>query len=53
LWYQDVGGVSDALAMEKRVKRWRRPWKEKLISEMNPDRLDLSSEWYTHKDLEE
>jgi putative endonuclease len=39
LWYQDVGGVSDALAMEKRVKRWRRPWKEKLIFRNEPGQV--------------
>ena len=33
--------VRIALEREKRIKRWKRSWKEDLIAENNPDWLDL------------
>lgn len=33
--------VRIALEREKRIKRWKRAWKEDLIQETNPDWLDL------------
>jgi putative endonuclease len=33
--------VRDAIAAEKRIKKWRRAWKEKLIEDQNPDWNDL------------
>ena len=34
----------DAIARERRVKRWRREWKAALIAEANPDWRDISTE---------
>ncbi|MTI05702.1 GIY-YIG nuclease family protein [Roseibium denhamense] len=34
--------VDEAIAMEKRLKKWRRSWKIQLIEKSNPDWLDLS-----------
>jgi putative endonuclease len=36
--------ISDAIAREKAMKKWRRAWKIELIEEANPDWRDLSSE---------
>ncbi len=30
---------------EKRLKKWKRNWKIKLIEEMNPSWMDLSLNW--------
>ena len=36
--------MADAILREKRVKKWRRAWKIKLIEEGNPDWRDLYEE---------
>lgn len=33
--------IREAIAQEKRIKRWRRAWKLELIESMNPDWRDL------------
>ena len=33
--------IEQAIAREKRVKRWRREWKINLIEDVNPDWRDL------------
>lgn len=33
--------MADAILREKRIKKWRRAWKIRLIEEQNPDWLDL------------
>jgi putative endonuclease len=33
--------VSEAIAMEKRLKKWRRSWKVQLIEKSNPEWYDL------------
>ena len=33
--------VKEAIAMEKRLKKWRRAWKMQLIEKSNPDWKDL------------
>src|SRR5258707_661514 len=41
VWYRDHFYVRDAIADEKRIKRWRRKWKLELIEAMNPGWDDL------------
>ena len=36
-WHDEI---SDAIAREKALKKWRREWKIRLIEEQNPDWLD-------------
>ncbi|WP_260482667.1 GIY-YIG nuclease family protein [Sphingomicrobium flavum] len=36
-WHDDI---SDAIAREKAIKKWKRSWKIRLIEEQNPDWLD-------------
>ena len=41
VWYEEFEWVNDAIDREKRVKKWRRAWKIKLIEDMNPEWTDL------------
>ncbi len=52
VWFEFVPTIEGAIAQEKRIKHWRRAWKKELIEKANPDRKDLSDEWYDRKDLE-
>ncbi|MBL7946588.1 MAG: GIY-YIG nuclease family protein [Flavobacteriales bacterium] len=52
VWFQHYHTITEAIAMEKRIKRWRRTWKEKMISERNPEWRDLCEGWYHPRDLE-
>jgi len=45
VWYEETNNVWDALETEKRLKKWRREKKIKLIEETNPGWLDLSENW--------
>jgi putative endonuclease len=37
----EFADVNEAIAAEKRIKKWRRAWKEKIIEEINPDWQEL------------
>jgi putative endonuclease len=41
---QPFASVLDAIAHEKRLKRWRRHWKIQLIEQTNPEWHDLYGE---------
>jgi putative endonuclease len=41
VWFDLTGDVNAAIAHEKRVKKWLRPWKDALIEKQNPDWRDL------------
>jgi len=41
VWYENYADVNEAIAREKRLKKWRRAWKLELIEAMNPDWADL------------
>jgi putative endonuclease len=41
VWFQGFGEVTQAIAFEKRLKRWRREWKIQLIEGENPLWQDL------------
>ena len=41
VWYQPYETISEAIAQEKRIKKWRRAWKYELIERMNQDWADL------------
>lgn len=41
VWYEAYEQISDAIAREKELKKWRRDWKIRLIEEMNPAWEDL------------
>jgi len=44
IYFEAHDTLESALLREKRVKRWRRDWKERLIASVNPDWRDLSME---------
>ena len=41
VWYQEFDDITEAIAHEKRLKRWQRAWKIQLIEKMNPEWEDL------------
>ncbi|GJQ62574.1 MAG: endonuclease [Melioribacteraceae bacterium] len=42
VYYEKSNNVSDAIAREKQLKKWKREWKLRIIEEVNPDWEDLS-----------
>lgn len=40
----------EAIAREKRIKKWLRDWKLKLIEAENPEWRDLAEDWYPVSD---
>ncbi|MBQ3356723.1 MAG: GIY-YIG nuclease family protein [Oscillospiraceae bacterium] len=45
VYFETTSDVRSAIAREKQFKRWTRAQKNKLISESNPDWIDLSENW--------
>ena len=45
VYVTDFGDINEAIAYEKRIKRWRRQWKINLIEKDNPDWEDLFERW--------
>ncbi len=43
VWYRIYEDGSEAKSCERRLKRWRRAWKDALITEHNPNWRDLSA----------
>ena len=41
VWYEQHVTMESAIQREKRVKKWNRAWKLRLIDEMNPSWRDL------------
>jgi putative endonuclease len=41
VWYDAVETREAAIAIERRLKGWNRDWKIRIISERNPDWVDL------------
>jgi len=41
VWYEQHQSLVEAIAREKRIKRWRRDWKVNLIQATNPQWDDL------------
>jgi putative endonuclease len=41
VWFESHDDIAEAIAREKRIKRWARTWKLALIEERNPDWADL------------
>ncbi|MEM6327692.1 MAG: GIY-YIG nuclease family protein [Bacteroidota bacterium] len=41
VWFEEHPRIVDAIAREKRLKKWRRAWKLELIEEANPGWVDL------------
>ena len=41
VYYETFGRIEDAIAREKQLKKWNREWKNKLITDFNPEWKDL------------
>ena len=41
VWYEQHVSMLEAIAREKRIKRWHRDWKVNLVQAMNPEWEDL------------
>ena len=41
VWYEIHESRESAFARERRIKKWKREWKVKLVEEMNPGWQDL------------
>jgi putative endonuclease len=46
VYYEMHFEMSDAILREKRLKKWNRQWKIRIIEEMNPDWRDLFDEFW-------
>lgn len=44
VYFEQHNSLHDALIRERRLKRWRRVWKDQLIAETNPHWQDLSGQ---------
>ena len=45
VYYETFSNSDEAFIRERRLKKWKRAWKMKLIEEMNPEWNDLSEDW--------
>ena len=50
VWFERHAWVVEAIAREKRIKKWLRDWKLKLIEAENPEWRDLAEDWYPVND---
>ena len=41
VYFEQTNDVISAISREKKLKRWKRPWKLQLIEEKNPNWTDL------------
>lgn len=44
VWFEEHGDINRAIYREKRIKRWKRDWKLRLIESENPNWTDLYDE---------
>jgi putative endonuclease len=44
IYYEFYESIEEAIEYEKRLKKWRREWKLKLIKSLNPKMKDLFEE---------
>ena len=51
LYSDEFNNINDAITQEKRLKKWKRSWKDKLIKENNPNFIDLAGDWFEPEDI--
>jgi len=51
LYFEEGSSIENAIAREKRLKKWHRDWKWNLIKSTNPNLDDLSNGWYDEEML--
>ena len=52
VWYEDFQQVSDAIDCERKIKKFRREKKERLVFEQNREWKDLAADWYDESEIE-
>jgi len=45
VWFEQHAEIEHAILREKRIKKWERAWKLKLIEATNPDWRDLATDF--------
>ena len=45
VWFEPHGDIEEAIKREKRLKKWNRAWKLRLIEESNPRWRDLAEDF--------
>ncbi|WP_229724602.1 GIY-YIG nuclease family protein [Winogradskyella forsetii] len=45
VYFEEYADANEATLREKRMKKWKREWKVKVIEDMNPSWMDLSMNW--------
>jgi len=45
VYFESFENMYDAISREKQLKNWRREWKNNLIDKVNPQWLDLTTDW--------
>ena len=45
VYFEEHRDVRIAIQREKTIKKWKKQWKINIITEGNPEWLDLSDEW--------
>ena len=50
VWFERHAWVVQAIRREKRIHKWLRDWKLKLIEDANPEWRDLAADWYPVND---
>lgn len=45
IYFEICVDIKTAIRREKQLKRWHRDWKINLVKSVNPELVDLSSEW--------
>jgi putative endonuclease len=46
VWFEMHETMENAIVREKRIKRWRREWKVKLVGEVSPTWRDLAEDFW-------
>ncbi len=46
VYFEETNDIGEAILREKRLKKWNRAWKVRLIEESNPQWRDLSADWF-------
>ncbi|MFT7071163.1 hypothetical protein [Patiriisocius sp. Uisw_017] len=42
VYFEEHQWIQEAIKREKTIKKWKQYWKKNIISEINPDWVDLS-----------
>ena len=46
VYYEETNDINDALLFEKKIKKWNRVWKIRLIEKENPHWKDIAEQWF-------